>query len=256
MRLLFLACGILFCSLAQGQFRNYNNYEIMLGYKPLRVAQGDVRFEYATTDSVMQNLVRGRFKAGPVTPPLLLQGGASFYVQNNFLVVAHAWTMMDTFSNRHAWGVGIGAGYRYRVNYMIDIQPELKLFYGATRNTINEVSYTGSMLTFEDLQFFEGAPVTGKYLNRQIALEPEIKFIADLTKRLELRASFAVQMTLLNREMLMISADLAPGQSEAKRIPFKEPSMQVLLNELPAEEPLLRLSGGAIRIGFGYKFMW
>lgn len=238
---------------AKAQFKNYNNYELSIGYKSLNTYNSSFNYQYLTTDSLNQNLITGNLKVEAITPQILAQFGTDFYIKKNWIVVARGWVMPFNLST---WSAAIGAGYRLDLNYFMRIQPEFRLAYCQVSLPMGNIAYTGQRLTFEDVKFYSGAPVEAFYRNQNISLEPALKMIADVSRRWELRFSASYHIGMLNREGVLFKSEVIPNQSARKYVPFKAETSSVYIDDSGSiDRVLVRVSGINMKAGLGFKFM-
>lgn len=252
----FLLPFILLLSLsANAQFDNYHNVELSLGFKPLLVNTNSFSYRFVRADTIDTNVVTSNFDLEPPQPPLILQAGLAFHIKDNFLAVARAWRMMNQ-TETTTWGFSIGAAYRWKINYFIRVQPELRFFYGQSALLMGNVNYTGGQLRFEDVQFLEGTDVQGVYQNRNFSMVPAAKLIVDMTKRWEFRVSAAYHIGLVNRQGILLQSVVVPGQPISKFVSLKEETASIQQNDgtIP-DKPLIRFSRTSVKVGVGWKFM-
>lgn len=253
----FLLPFVMLLSLsASAQFDNYNNLELSIGYKPLLVNTNTFSYRFVRVDTIdtNTNVVTSTFDLAPPQPPIILQGGLSIHVKDNFLAVLRAWRMLNT-TETTTWGFSIGAAYRWKINYFIRLQPELRFFYGQSSLPMGPVNYTGRQLNFDDIQFVEGTPVEGIYRNRNFSMVPAAKFIVDIKRRWEFRFSAAYHIGLVNSQGVILQSSVVPGQPISRFVSLKEETAEILQDGKAPDKPLIRFSRTSVKVGIGWKFM-
>ncbi|MFY0673759.1 MAG: hypothetical protein JXQ87_10155 [Bacteroidia bacterium] len=242
-------------SAAFSQYRDFDNFEIQVGFKGFRVTPGSFSFRHDTLypDTAF---VQGRHAIGSPNNMNLLSIGYEAQVYDNIFVSVKSDFNIGSNNRKRIPGLGIqlGAGYRYNLNYFMRLQGEFLLNWGMLTDTLGFTSsYSPERLTLKGIQFQPNTQLTAFYRGQQYGFQPKISLVANMTPLLEFRFTMMYQVALVYNQAIEIEGEIGPDQTEKVILPFRSEYTQVMFDDLPPEKAIYRPSGFSARVGFAYK---
>ena len=244
---------VLFCQInwAKAQIKNWHSVGIETGIRSLKIGHSLAQYRYLNYSPTDTSTISGQIEAIPPNTQMLIGLGADWYLKNDWVLV----TKIDFQLNKNkGFGFQVGAARRYRLNYMIKLQPEL--LFNFSRNsfeagtqqvqTINNVPFYSDTLNDYELEL--------NYRLLNYSLQPGLRMLVKLSNILELRLLAQYNVGLLNSQSLIIKGNLSPFQTTTTRISFTDENMDVEAEGEPISKSLIQLGGFSARIGLALRF--
>lgn len=248
--LAFFLISLVFIS-AKAQHHHFDNLEVQLGFKNFKVDPGSMFFRHDTLfpDTAF---IQGRNNIGAPNLLTILSIGYEAEVYDDLFL-----SIKTEFNTKGVPGMGVqlGMGYRLNLNYFMRLQGEFLLSWGMVTDTMGSTSYSPSPLMLQGIRFADTAQITSFYRGQQYGFQPKITLVADITSRLEFRATMMYQIALVNNQAVVIEGAIGPSQTEKVVLPFRDENTVVTFDDLIPEKALYRPSGFSARAGFAYKII-
>lgn len=244
-----MALAVALPGLAKAQYRDFHNLELQFGFKNFKVDHGNFFFSHDTLLPDTSGVSARHDIGSPNSISLLSLGFETQLPHGIFLSTKAEVNVRGPLGG----GFQIGAGYRFRLNYFMRIQPEILLSWGILYDTLGAVSYFPSPLTLSGIRFWEGAEITAIYRGQQYGFQPRMTFVADFAPKWEFRFTMMWQVALAYNQAVVLSGPIGPVQTGRVAIPFRQPYMLTAFEGAALDKALYRPSGLSARVGIAFK---
>lgn len=239
------------CSGLFAQYRNFDNFEIQIGFKSYKADPGVLSFQHDTLEPDTAG-IKGRNAISVPGMPLVLSAGYEFEVKDDFFVSLKGDLNLN---NVTGWSVQAGGGYRYELNYFLRVQPELMLSWSSVTDSIgrSETKYYPGAPRLGGIRFWDSLPITAMYKNQQFGIQPKITLVAEFGGVFEFRYTMMYTLGLANNQAILLRGNIAPNQTDQVVLPFRNEHTTVLVDDKPPTKAIYRSGGFSAKVGLAVK---